>query len=121
MALLKRDAHHYTYADYLTWSNSYGEELIDGTAYVREPPGPSASHQRMVVGLCCQIEIALEHTPWRVYVAPFDVRLPKSVEEDDQIDTHVGYLSAPEGALRTPERSRAQGKDADRCCSGRYY
>jgi Uma2 family endonuclease len=89
MALLKRDAHYCTYADYLTWSSSYGEELIDGTAYVREPPGPSASHQRMVVGLCCQIEIALEHTPWRVYVAPFDVRLPKSVEEDDQVDTVV--------------------------------
>ena len=89
MALLKRDERHYTYADYLTWSNSYGEELIDGTAYVREPPGPSASHQRMVVGLCCQIETALEDTPWRVYVAPFDVLLSKSVEEDDQVDTVV--------------------------------
>ena len=70
MALLKRDSHHYTYADYLRWSGTYGEELIDGTAYVREPPGPSPSHQGVVVGLCNQIGNALKDKPYRVYVAP---------------------------------------------------
>jgi Uma2 family endonuclease len=89
MALLKRDAHHYTYADYLRWSSSYGEELIDGTAYVREPPAPSPSHQGIVVGLCRQVDTALKDKPYRVYVAPFDVRLPKSAEQDDQVDTVV--------------------------------
>ena len=39
MTVLKRDTHYHTYADYLTWSGSYGDELIDGAAYVREPPG----------------------------------------------------------------------------------
>jgi Uma2 family endonuclease len=86
---LKRDAPHYTYADYLTWSSTYGEELIDGTAYVREPPVPSPSHQGVVVGLCCQVDAALKGKPCRVYVAPFDVRLPKSSEQDDQVDTVV--------------------------------
>jgi Uma2 family endonuclease len=89
MALLKRDSHHYTYADYLRWSGTHGEELIDGTAYVREPPAPSPSHQGIVVGLCHQVNTALKEKPYRVYVAPFDVRLPKSAEEDDQVDTVV--------------------------------
>jgi hypothetical protein len=75
MAPLKRDAHHYTYADYLRWSGSSGEELIDGTAYVREPPAPSPSHQGIVVGLCHQVKTALKDKPCRVYVAPFDVRI----------------------------------------------
>ena len=89
MALLKRDTHHYTYADYLRWSSSCGEELIDGAAYVREPPAPSPSHQGIVVGLCHQVNTALKDKPYRVYVAPFDVRLPKCAEQDDQVDTVV--------------------------------
>jgi Uma2 family endonuclease len=89
MTVLKRDASHHTYADYLVWSNSYGDELIDGTAYVREPPSPSRSHQKIVVELCKQLATALENRPCELYVAPFDVRLPKSTEEDDQIDTVV--------------------------------
>jgi Uma2 family endonuclease len=89
MTILKRDSHHYTYADYLRWSESYGEELIDGTLYVREPPAPSPSHQGIVLGLGRQIDTALKDKPWRVYVAPFDVRLPKSAEQDDEVDTVV--------------------------------
>jgi Uma2 family endonuclease len=89
MTVLKRDARHHTYADYLVWSNTYGDELIDGTAYVREPPSPSRSHQEIVVELCKQLAIALESRTCEVFVAPFDVRLPKSTEEDDQIDTVV--------------------------------
>lgn len=49
MTVFRRDTHHHTYADYLTWSRTYGDELIGGTAYVREPPSPSASHQMVVV------------------------------------------------------------------------
>ena len=89
MTVSKRDARHHTYADYLVWSNTYGDELIDGTAYVREPPAPSRSHQKVIVELCKQLAIALENRPCEVDVAPFDVRLPKSAEEDDQIDTVV--------------------------------
>lgn len=89
MAVLKRDADQHTYADYLIWSNTYGDELIDGTAYVREPPSPSWSHQRMVVELSHQIGSALEDKPWRVCVAPLDVRLPKAKEAEDEIDTVV--------------------------------
>jgi Uma2 family endonuclease len=89
MKLRKRDTHYHTYADYLTWSATYGDEVIDGTAYVREPPSPSPSHQGMVVELSRQIANALKGKPCRVFVAPFDVRLPKPTEEDGQIDTVV--------------------------------
>jgi Uma2 family endonuclease len=89
MTVLKRDTHYHTYADYLTWSRSYGDELINGTAYVREPPSPSWLHQGIVGELCHQIITALEDKSCRVRVAPLDVRLPKSTEEDDQVDTVV--------------------------------
>jgi Uma2 family endonuclease len=89
MTVRKRDTHHHTYADYLIWSNTYGDELIDGTAYVREPPSPSWSHQMIVVELSRQIANALEHRPCRLGVAPIDVRLPKSDEDDDEVNTVV--------------------------------
>jgi len=89
MAVLKRDSDYHTYADYLVWSRPYGDELIDGTAYVREPPSPSQPHQWIVFRLGRQVADALEDKPVHVYVAPFDVRLPKFNERDDQVDTVV--------------------------------
>ena len=89
MRLRKRDTHYHTYADYLEWSRSYGDELINGTAYVREPPSPSFSHQGMAGELHRQVANALKGKACRVYMAPLDVRLPKSTEEDGQIDTVV--------------------------------
>ena len=89
MTLLMHDTRHYTYADYLTWSDSPDTELVNGTAYVREPPAPVPSHQAIVVELSRQVANALEQTPCRVFVAPVDVLLPKSTEADDQVDTVV--------------------------------
>ena len=89
MTVRQRDTHYHTYADYLTWSATYGDELIGGTAYVREPPAPSPSHQDLVLELGYQLVNALKGKPYRVYVAPFDVRLPRSTEQDDKIDTVV--------------------------------
>jgi Uma2 family endonuclease len=89
MTVFRRDAGYHTYSDYLKWSRDYGDELINGTAYVREPPSPSRSHQEMVGELYRQVANALEDKPCRVYVAPFDVRLPRATEEDDLVDTVV--------------------------------
>ena len=89
MSVSKRDDLHHTYGDYLLWSRTHGDELIDGTAYVREPPSPSPSHQVVAFELARQLENQLEGTPWRVFMAPLDVRLPKSGEPDNQIDTVV--------------------------------
>lgn len=84
-----RDTAYHTYGDYLVWSGTYGDELIDGAAYVREPPTPSWSHQMIVIELGSQIRNALIGKPCRVCVAPSEVRLPKSTEADDQVDTVV--------------------------------
>lgn len=89
MRIRKRDTHYHTYADYLTWSGTYGDEVINGAAYVREPPSPSPAHQVVVEELLLQIGNALAGKPCRVHIAPFDIRLPKSNEKDSQVDTVV--------------------------------
>jgi Uma2 family endonuclease len=89
MTLHQRDTQHHTYGDYVTWSADYGNELINGTAYIREPPAPSRAHQEIVIELSRQVATALQGKRCRAYAAPFDVRLPKADEADDQIDTVV--------------------------------
>lgn len=89
MTLPRRDTLYHTYADYLTWPDGQRDELINGVAYIREPPAPSRSHQEVVGELYLQIRLALEGKPWRAYVAPFDVRLPRAAEADAQVDTVV--------------------------------
>jgi Uma2 family endonuclease len=85
---LRRNTPYHTYADYLTWPDGQRDELINGIAYVKEP-APSRSHQEIVGELYFQIRLALEGKPWRAYVAPFDVRLPKAGEADARVDTVV--------------------------------
>ena len=85
----QRDTNYHTYADYVTWSDTYGDEVVNGTGYVREPPSPTRSHQEIVGELYRQMSNALLGKSCRVYVAPFDVRLPKSTEPDDLVDTVV--------------------------------
>ena len=87
--MLQRDMQYHTYADYLVWSAVSGNEVIDGIAYVREPPSPSHLHQEIVLELGRQISNSLRGKPSRAYIAPLDVRLPKDGSADDLIDTVV--------------------------------
>lgn len=89
MALIKRDMRHHTYADYLTWSDIPRAELVDGTAYISEPPAPSLLHQELVREILYQLRSALEGKAWCIQIAPFDVRLPRADEPDEDIDTVV--------------------------------
>jgi Uma2 family endonuclease len=89
MPVTQRDTQRHTYGDYLEWSRDYGDEIIDGVAYVREPPSPSRTHQELVGGLYYEICRALEGRSFCVYVAPLDVRLPRSDESDDKIETVI--------------------------------
>ncbi len=89
MAVTQRDALHHTYGEYLTWPEENVAELINGTAYVREPPAPSRFHQELVGEIYLQVRLALEGQAFGVYVAPFDVRLPTDEESDELIDTVV--------------------------------
>ncbi len=88
MGLPLRHPHErYTYADYRRWPEEQRYELIDGVAYAMA--GPSRRHQRLVGELYRQLANALEDHPCQVYIAPFDVRLPKADEADVEIDTIV--------------------------------
>jgi len=80
--------HHYTYGDYLTWSDDVRYELIDGVAYLMAP-APTLEHQDIAGEIYRQLANALEDKPCRPYIAPVDVRLPKGNEADETIDTVV--------------------------------
>ncbi|NDY96353.1 Uma2 family endonuclease [Wenzhouxiangella limi] len=84
----QRDDRRYTYGDYRTWPEDVRYELIDGTAWLMSP-APGRLHQEMVGEIFRQAANALTDMPCRAYVAPFDVRLPKGNEIDDDIDTVV--------------------------------
>lgn len=77
----------FTYGDYVQWEGDERWELIDGSA-VAMSPAPNRRHQDLVLEAAAQIREQVE-APCRVYVAPFDVRLPKGGEADDEIDTVV--------------------------------
>ncbi len=84
---VRHPVERYTYGDYQTWPEDTRYELIDGVAYAMT--GPNRRHQELVGNLFLQLANALEGHPCRVYIAPFDVRLPKTGEADDEIDTVV--------------------------------
>jgi len=88
VSVTKRDNEYHTSADYLRWSRTSGDELINGTAYVREA-SPTSTHQLIVGELHHQVKNGVKGTPWRAFVAPLDVRLPRSEEQDMDVDTVV--------------------------------
>lgn len=88
VGLQLRDTKHHTYGEYLTWPDDVPCELISGGAWLREP-SPLRRHQDMVGELFYQVRKALDGRPYRAYVAPVDVRLPRSTEDDALIDTVV--------------------------------
>jgi Uma2 family endonuclease len=89
MGLAQRDDQLHTYAEYLTWQGDPRYELIDGVAYLMAPPAPTLDHQDFAGEIYVQLRLALEGKPCRVFIAPVDVRLPKSNEADELIDTVV--------------------------------
>lgn len=88
MGLPLRDTAYHTYGDYLTWPDDVGYELVDGVAYLMSP-APNREHQEVVGEIFRQAANALQGNSCRAYIAPFDVRLPKSNEADDRVDTVV--------------------------------
>ena len=62
--------------------------MIDGIPYDMSP-APSRAHQKISGELFKQIAVYLTGKTCEVYAAPFDVRLPKSDEEDARIETVV--------------------------------
>ena len=88
MGLPQRDLECHTYAEYAAWPDDVRYELIDGIAYAMGP-APTRRHQEVAGEIFRQIADALEGSPCRPYIAPFDVRLPRADEADDRIATVV--------------------------------
>jgi Uma2 family endonuclease len=83
-----RKIDYFSYGDYCQWPEGERWELIDGEAFAMAP-APTRLHQEFVVALAAQIHPHLEGTGCRIYVAPFDVRLPRKDEADARVDTVV--------------------------------
>ena len=89
MPRLKRQLEEYfTYGDYRTWPDNERWELIDGVAYDMSP-APGFRHQMVSSELVAQLVTHLRNSSCRVLAAPFDIRLPRGHETDDEIDTVV--------------------------------
>ncbi|HVS12739.1 MAG TPA: Uma2 family endonuclease [Thermoanaerobaculia bacterium] len=86
--MLNDSGRRYTYGDYVQWTGDERWELVDGQVFDMTP-APSRLHQQVVVRMLFQIEGRLRGHRCQVYVAPFDVRLPKGDEPDEQVDTVV--------------------------------
>ncbi len=78
----------FTYGDYRRWPENERWELIGGEVHDM-CPAPARVHQDFVVELAIQIGSFLRDKPCRLYIAPFDVRLPEADETDDEVNTVV--------------------------------
>jgi Uma2 family endonuclease len=88
MSLPKRDTQRHTYSEYRRWPEDVRYELVDGVAYAMAP-APSRQHQEVLGELFRQVANALEGHSCRAFIAPFDVRLPRGAEADDEVETVV--------------------------------
>jgi Uma2 family endonuclease len=73
----------YTYADYLLWQFEERVELLRGK--IRRMAAPSRKHQGIATGLTRLFANALWKSPCKVYVAPFDVRLTRTLKDKEAI------------------------------------
>jgi len=73
----------YSYADYLTWFDDKRRELIDGIISLMSP-APSTTHQVVAGNIFNLLKIFLKKKTCRVFIAPFDVRLPKNGEKENE-------------------------------------
>ncbi|WP_028571867.1 Uma2 family endonuclease [Desulfonatronum lacustre] len=76
----------YTYRDYLEWPDDQRWELIDGTPQAMTP-GPSVTHQQVVLSIAAQVERALSEKECRPFIAPLEVLFPKPIENEDNVRT----------------------------------
>jgi Uma2 family endonuclease len=79
---------NYTYADYLKWDFEERLELFRGKIFPLS--APNRKHQEATGNLFAKIHNFLWNQKCKVFVAPFDVRLPvKNKKKDNEITTVV--------------------------------
>ncbi len=75
----------YSYSDYLMWQFQERVELIKGFI-MKMSPAPSMSHQTVSQNLSGCFYVNFKRQSCRVFVAPFDVRLPiKTAKKDSTV------------------------------------
>ncbi|MHA7129828.1 Uma2 family endonuclease [Algoriphagus namhaensis] len=79
----------YSYADYLTWEIDEMVELIKGKVFRRAAAAPRRKHQEVAGKLYSDLLLFLKNKPCKVYIAPFDVRLPVHSKKNEDIYTVV--------------------------------
>jgi Uma2 family endonuclease len=80
----------YTYADYLTWLDDVRRELIEG--FIKMLPAPHSAHAEISFNISGNLWAILKkhQGKCKVFPAPFDVRLPRNGEtENNKIYTVV--------------------------------
>jgi Uma2 family endonuclease len=73
----------YSYKEYLTWQFKDVVELIKGRI-MKMSPAPLLKHQVVTGRIFADIEQYLRRKECSVFIAPFDVRLPKRSENTDE-------------------------------------
>jgi Uma2 family endonuclease len=86
---------HYTYEDYLETDEDFRAEIFDGRLYVMTPP--ARYHQGILTNLLVKIAAFLEGKPYKVYPAPFGVRLfPKAdLSDDTYVEPDITVICDP--------------------------
>ncbi|REG92010.1 Uma2 family endonuclease [Algoriphagus antarcticus] len=79
----------YSYADYLTWEIDEMVELIKGKVFRSAAGAPRKKHQEIVLQLGSLLLKFLEKKTCKVFIAPFDVRLPVKSNKNEDIFTVV--------------------------------
>ncbi len=78
----------YTYADYLQWKFEERLELFRGRIF--KLAAPNTKHQQILGNLAAELHLFLKPRSCKVYMAPFDVRLPvKNRKKDNEVTTVV--------------------------------
>jgi len=77
----------YTYADYLMWKIKDRLELLKGKIF--QMGVPSLTHQTVSMNFSRLLSNYFYKTPCKLFAAPFDVRLAKKGEKDNEVYTVV--------------------------------
>ncbi len=87
MSVAEKLNQKYTYGDYALWSDDQRWELIEGVPYAMT--SPLRIHQDIVFNMGLQIGLYMQGKPCKLYPSPFDVRLPRLDEADEDVETVV--------------------------------
>lgn len=85
---LPLERNKYNYGAYLQWPEGERVEIIDGRVYAMSP-APARIHQEVLLRIGTEFSMFLRGKSCKAYIAPFDVRLPKGNESDEETDTVV--------------------------------